>query len=89
MKESVEIIGYYRRERDGNEYVHYLENGEEHLTSGICDWNNRNDKDRIQRYKKGLTKVEAIDFGTMRERLQKSVPFGQITSFMNNLTNSN
>lgn len=83
----INIIGYYRRERDNNEYIHYIEDGVEHLTSGVNDWNNRNDKGRIQRYQEQLIKVDEIDFTTMRKRLNKSMPFSQITNHMNNLTN--
>lgn len=82
----IEIMGYYRRERDNSEYIYYVEDGEEHLTSGIHDWDNKNDKGRIKRYKEQLIKVDAINLDIMRERLKKSMPFRRITDFVNSQT---
>lgn len=83
----IEIIGYYRRERDNNEYIYYTEDKREHLTSGIHVWSNRNDERRIQRYLKQLVKVDSINLDIMRERLNRHIPFGSITDFVNKMTN--
>ena len=78
MKENLKIIGYYRRERDGNEYIHYLENGEEHLTSGIYDWSNKNDAGRINRYMKQLIKVEKINIERIKDDMKKYFHFNSV-----------
>lgn len=75
MKENVKIIGYYKRERDGNEYIHYSVDGEEYLTSGIHVWSNKNDKGRIRRYMRQLTKVEKINIKRIKKDMKKYLPF--------------
>lgn len=77
-----EILGYYKRERDGNEYIHYIRDGYEHLTNGIHDWSNRDNSDRIQRYMKQLVKVEEIDLKTLKARLNKHLPHSSVGSLL-------
>lgn len=78
MEKEVTILGYYRRERDGNEYIHYSLNGEEYLTSGVCEWNLRNRSDRI----KELVKVEKIDIDKIKKNLIRFFPCSGITKYL-------
>ncbi len=78
MKENVKIIGYYRRERDGTEYIHYSVNGEEYLTNGVYAWSNRNDTGRIARYMKQLSKVEKTNLDQIKENMKKYLPFNPV-----------
>lgn len=77
-KPEIRILGYYKREEDGTEYVHYSINGRERLTNGIFNW----DSPRILGRIGELEKVEAIDTDRMLERLTQSMPFGLLTQFL-------
>lgn len=76
-----EIIGYYKREKDNTEYIHYIHNGEEHLTNGICDWRN-NDKEKFQGYMKQITKTENIDLDCIKTRLEARMPYHPVIEML-------
>lgn len=77
MKVKIKILGYYVRAIDKSEFIHYSLNGKEHLTNGVFDWTFKV-KEKIST----LIKVERIDIGTMRKRLERSKPYARITEFM-------
>lgn len=76
---SIEILGFYRREKDGNEYIHYVVGKKEHLTNGICDWN-------FHVREKVATLIKAdIDLHSMSERLKKYKPYSQLIEIIDEL----
>ena len=80
-KVKVEIIGFFYREKDGNEYILCSVNGEKYLTNGVCRWN-RN----IERYVNELNPVKSINMESMVERLEKAYPYWHVTTFIKNMT---
>lgn len=74
---KVKILGFYRRERDKAEYVHYLADGEEHLTNGVCDWTQG-----VNAKLESLCKTDKIDLPEMEMRLKKFYPHGNITNIL-------
>lgn len=75
---QVKILGYYKRERDGNEYIHYSESGKEWLTNGNARWSLENREDRLTR----LTKAETIDINKIYENLTKSSPYSELKNYL-------
>ena len=80
MKNKIVILGYYKRKKDSNEYIHYTENGKEYLTSGVHKWS---DREKINnRYIPQLTKVDTINFIIMAENLKRYFPYDDITAMV-------
>ncbi len=52
MEQNLEILGYLRRESDGAEFVHYMQDGKERLTTGVYSW------DAAEERLSGLLKVD-------------------------------
>lgn len=78
MKGNVKIIGYYRRAKDGNEYILFRQGKELYLTNGICIW--RNQFKRIEvKYLPELEKVEQIDMEKMLKHLLRFYEYAEIT----------
>lgn len=65
----MEIIGYYKRERDGNEYILYKTESGNKLTIGVCEWDATDDK------MAELKKVKKINTEKIRKELKKFYPF--------------
>lgn len=81
MKNIVEILGFYKRKRDGSEFVLYRENKKIFLTNGINIWDNQ--WERIEkRYILQCVKVEQIDFTELISNLKKYNPFSGILKEM-------
>lgn len=76
---SIEILGFYRREKDGNEYIHYVAGKKEHLTNGICDWN-FHVKEKVET----LIKAD-IDLHSMSEKLKKYKPYSSLIEIIDGL----
>lgn len=76
MKHAVKVLGFYKRERDGNEYVLYEENGKKYLTNGAYIW-----RDRVEaRYLPQCRKVEKVDLKKIIGRLEKAYPYSPVLS---------
>ena len=73
------IIGFYKRETDDTEYVLYEEDGEKHLTNGIVNW-----KDKEEKYitYPEIKKVDNIDTKLMLKRLKRFYPFSCVISLL-------
>ena len=79
MKKEIEIMGYFTRSRDGNEYILYKQNGELFITSGAHIWNDQ--LKRIEkRYLPQLSKAEQIDIEKMASRLKEHYKHEAITT---------
>lgn len=73
-KIKVEVIGFYKRERDGNEYICYSENEKKRLTNGICIW-----RDFVEsKYLPQLKKVDSINLREIEGRLKQYYPYSLI-----------
>jgi len=71
MKNKIKILGFYKRKRDGNEYVLYEENGRQLLTNGVFIWRDFVEK----KYLPQCDKMEKIDLKSMIGRLEKYYPY--------------
>lgn len=81
------IIGLYRKEwktkngipfvgeADGTEYIHYLENGKEYLTSGVHIWSGK----KISGYISVMQKTKDIDLKHIYDYLKEFYPYAWIT----------
>lgn len=74
---EVKILGFYRREKDETEYVHYLSDGKEHLTNGVCDWTQE-----VSKKVSALHKVDKINLQTMKVRMKNYYPHEHITDIL-------
>ena len=74
MRGKVEIIGYYKRKRGGNEYILYTENGRLCLTNGICIWRDFVEK----KYLPQLEKADRINLVEMKSRLKRYFPYSLV-----------
>ena len=80
----MEILGYYKKKKDGNEYVLYKEKGELYITNGIYIWDNCHG--RIEkRYLPQLNKVAEINLFKIVESLNKFYKYAEITKTLNNV----
>lgn len=78
-KREIEIMGYFMRSRDGNEYILYKQDGELYITSGVNIWNNQ--FKRIEkRYLPQLSEVDRIDIEKMASRLKENYKHENITT---------
>ena len=78
----MEILGYYKRRKGGNEYVLYKEKGELYITNGAYIWNNF--CGRIEkRYMPQLNKVSEINLPKIVELLNKFYKYADITKILN------
>lgn len=85
MKRTVEILGFYKRKRDGSEYVLFEENRKLFLTNGIFVWDNQT-KRIEKRYMLELEKVEKIDLLRIISELKIHNPFSRIIEKLEELT---
>lgn len=77
MKEKVKVLGFYRRKRDGSEFILFEENGKMFLTNGVYVWDNK--LKRIEkRYTPELEKVEKIDILKIIQDLRKHNKFNLV-----------
>lgn len=84
MKIKVSVLGFYRRKRDGSEYVLFEENGKLFLTNGVCVWDNQ--AKRIEeRYMLELEKAEEIDLSRIVKDLKIHKPFSRILEKLDGL----
>lgn len=78
MKNKIKVLGFYRRKRDGNEYVLYEENGRLLMTNGIFIW-----RDFVKKkYLPQCDKVEKIDLEAMARNLKKYYPYHLLTEIL-------
>lgn len=77
--ENIKILGFYKREKDGNEYIHYVAGKKEHLTNGIFDWTFH-----VNEKVKTLVKAD-IDLHSMSERLKKHKPYSPVIQMIDDL----
>lgn len=78
MKNKTKILGFYRRKRDGSEYVLYEENGGLLMTNGIFIW-----RDFVKKkYLPQCDKVEKIDLEAMARNLEKYYPCHFLTEIL-------
>lgn len=83
MKARLQILGFYKRLRDNNEFI-LFEKNELFLTNGVYIW--RNQFKRIEeRYLKELKEVEEIDLRKISQRLSKYFQHAEITKEVNDL----
>lgn len=76
---DIEILGYYTRE-DGNQYIHYQNNGQEYLTSGIVTWNQ---KEQLERFLPQLQQVDNLpNMLRMGKLLRDYEPYGDLTEYL-------
>lgn len=71
MKNKIKILGFYRRKRDGNEYVLYEEDNRQRLTNGVFIWRNFINKRLLPQ----CEKVKGIDLNEISARLKKHYPY--------------
>lgn len=77
MKNKVEILEFYRRKRDGSEFILFKENEKIFLTNGVYIWDNQ--CKRIEkRYIQQCEKAERIDLQKLLNDLKKYNPFSGI-----------
>lgn len=75
---KIEILGYFKRTRDGSEYVLFKQNGELLITNGKYIWSNY--CKRIEkRYQPQLEKAGEINLEEMSNRLKENYPYAEIT----------
>ena len=80
----MEILGYYKRKTDGNEYILYKEKGELCITNGVYIW--RNYYRRIEeRYLPQLNKVPEINLSKIAEMLNRHHKCAKITKVVNEM----
>ncbi len=80
----MEILGYYKRKTDGNEYILYKEKGELYITNGVYIWENY--YRRIEeRYLPQLNKVPEIDLSKIAEMLNRHHECAEITKVVNEM----
>lgn len=77
MKNKVEILGFYRRKRDGSEFILFKENEKIFLTNGVHIWDNQC-KRIEERYIPQCEKAERIDLQKLLNNLKKYKPFSGI-----------
>ena len=77
----INILGFYRRDRDATEYIHFQEDGREYLTNGVVIWD-QEIKGKLDQ----LEKTGSIDLGSMKGWLQVSHPYSNITKHYGMLT---
>lgn len=76
---EIEIMGYFKRTRDGNEYILYKQKGKLFITSGVNIWDDQ--FGRIsKRYLPQLEETDRINIKKMAERLRESYKFEKITT---------
>lgn len=75
---EIEIMGYFKRNRDGNEYILYKQKGKLFITSGVNIWDDEF-KRITKRYLPQLVEVEQINIEKMAERLKENYKFEKIT----------
>lgn len=77
MDKQIKILGFYRRDWDHGEYVHYEVNGKQWLTNGICSW------DRIvEKVLPDLEKVEEIDINRILMKLKKHQKYHELIGIL-------
>lgn len=84
MKKKVKICGFYKRLRDGSEFILFEQDSKLFLTNGVYIWGNQ--LKRIEaRYLKELTEVEKIDLEKISEHLSKYFQHAAITKEIHNI----
>lgn len=81
-EDKLTILGYYVRQRDANQYIHYAIGQEQYLTNGVVTWS-----DKIQERLATLIPMEekAFDLRTMQKYLLRFEPYGKLTARLREL----
>lgn len=74
---KVNIEGFYKREKDKTEYIHYSEGETEYLTNGVFVW-----KEGIREKIETLKKVNDINIVEMKMRLKRYLLYAHITNIL-------
>lgn len=75
---EIEIMGYFKRSKDGNEYILYKQKGKLFITSGVNIWNDQFGR-ITKRYLPQLEEADQINIKKMAKRLRESYKFEKIT----------
>lgn len=73
------IIGFYKKETDGTEYVFYEVDGKKHLTNGVCDWT---DKAETYITYPEMQKVEKINIDLILKKLNECRPYSDAVDLL-------
>lgn len=76
---EIEIMGYFKRQRDGNEYILYKQRGKLFITSGVNIWDDQFNR-ITKRYLPQLEEADWINIKKMAERLRENYKFEGITT---------
>lgn len=70
--ETVELLGFFKKESDGTEYIYYQINDRKFLTNGVCSWH-KNAEEFVN--KKNMKAISQIDKEKMLEKLVIHMPY--------------
>ena len=81
-EEEVSIVGYYMRQRDGTQYIHYAIGENQYLTTGVCIWS-----DKIQERLATFIPMDekAFDLQQMEKYLREFYPYGKLENHVKQL----